>query len=420
MPLCEALRQSDTLSPIPPRTTHPQFPNVSKTVHTMSHNTLIFSLLSLAISLPACHDSHDHDSHHHDESAEAHEAHDPDEVHLSDDKARTIGLTTEIATPAPFESTLRVGGVIESSDNDAAAIVAPQSGLVTITSRSLANGVFVHAGQTIATISGSSLQDGDAAARAKMDYDAAARELERAKSLIGDKIISAKEFDDINLRYQTAKVAYEATASRMTSSGVAMKSPTSGHIVSLAVEQGAYVSAGQTIAIVEHCGRKRLRADVPERHFAALANVTTANFRVATSDSAFCLSSFDGKLLSFGRASRPGDPYIPVTFSFNDADELFFSGQYADIFLKMSCGDSAITVPNHAIIESQGLQFVYIKNPDEEASYLRREVHTGRTDGIRTQVLSGLHPGDTVVCQGARRLHLASATSAIPAHTHNH
>ncbi len=384
----------------------------------MRHFFLTTTILSAAIVLPSCHGHQDHDHGH--EAVEAHEAHDPDEVHLSDDKALSIGLTTEVVTPAPFETTLRVGGVIESAKSDASAIVAPQSGLVTIAAQSLTDGAFVTTGQTLATISGRSLQDGDAAARAKMDFEAASRELERAKALVGDKIISAKEYDDAKLRYETTRAAYEATASRMTAGGVAVKAPASGHIVRLAVEQGAYVTAGQTIAVVEHCGHKRLRADVPERHFANLSKVKTANFRVATSDSTFSLASLDGKLLSFGRASTPGDPYIPVTFAFNDAAEQFFAGQYADVFLKMDCGGSAITVPDEAIIESQGLTFVYVKNPDEAGSYNRREVRTGRGDGIRTQVTAGLNAGDVVVCQGARRLHLASATSSIPPHTHNH
>lgn len=405
-------------------TTPPVFPN-SKNAEIMNiYKILNILVISLAVS--SCHSAHDHSSHeghhHHEvEPKEAeHEEHDPDEVHLSDPKAASIGMTTEVVALAPFETILRVGGVIESAGRDASAIVAPQSGLVNIVGESLADGSYVVAGQTLATISGKTLQDGDAASRAKADYEAAKKDFERAKSLVGDKIISAKEYDDAVLRYETARTAYEATASRMTSGGVAVKSTTSGHIVSRNVEQGAYVSAGQTLAVVEHCGHKRLRADVPERHFASLAKVKGANFRIATSDTTFSLSDLGGRLLSFGRATTPGNPYIPVTFEFNDDKEIFFAGQYADVFLRFDGGSRAITVPEEAIIESQGLTFVYVKNADEAESYIRREVKTGRGDGRRTLITSGLAEGETVVCHGARRLHVASATSAIPAHTHNH
>lgn len=391
----------------------------------------LISILSIPFFLASCHSAHDHDHDHegHDHSAHAHEsaaedreteAHDPDEVHLSDRKAQSFGLTTETVTPSPFETVLRVGGVIEPAEGGTSAIVAPQAGLVDIVGASLADGSYVVAGQTIATISGKSLQDGDAASRAKSDYEAAKKDYERAKSLIGDKIISAKDYDEALLRYETARAAYEATAGRMTNGGVAVRPSTSGHIVRSDVEQGAYVAAGQTLAVIEHCGRKRLRADVPERHFASLSKVKTANFRIATADSTYCVTDLGGRLLSFGRATKPGIPYISVTFEFDDAKEAFFAGQYADVFLRFDGGQDAITVPDEAIIESQGLTFVYVKNADEPGAYLRREVRTGRGDGRRTQITSGLSEGETVVCHGARRLHLASATAAIPAHNHNH
>ena len=72
------------------------------------------------------------------------------------------------------------------------------------------------------------------------------------------------------------------------------------------------------------------------------------------------------------------------------------------------------------LIESQGLKFVYVRDKEDGDVYHRREVRTGQTDGIRTEVKAGVAEGDLVVAEGARRLHLAGASKSIPAHTHSH
>jgi multidrug efflux pump subunit AcrA (membrane-fusion protein) len=47
-------------------------------------------------------------------------------------------------------------------------------------------------------------------------------------------------------------------------------------------------------------------------------------------------------------------------------------------------------------------------------------VTLGGSDGQRFEVLSGLNEGDKVVTRGAIHVKLASASNAIPAHTHEH
>ena len=64
------------------------------------------------------------------------------------------------------------------------------------------------------------------------------------------------------------------------------------------------------------------------------------------------------------------------------------------------------------------LEAIY-KKLDEEC-YKKQEVKIGMNNGDEIEILSGLHPGDNVVVKGAYQVKLASATSAIPAHSHEH
>lgn len=368
------------------------------------------------------HDS-DHDHEHHHEAEEAHEKLGPDDVHFTDGQAEAAGLTIDTAhVDADFAPTLACGGAIEATATGSATIVAPVSGIVSISDTGLAPGAFLSKGKAVATISGKTVQDGDAAAKAKYEYMAAKKDYDRQAALAADKIVSQRELEDAKLRLATAQAAYEAVAGRMTEGGVAVTSPVAGHVTSVVVEHGQYVTAGQAIATVERCGSKRLRVDVPERHFGLLRRVVSANFTTSASDSVFRLAAMGGRLVSAGVATEGGSAYIPVTFDFTDQGEALPAGAAAKAFLilKPEGKAGALTVSNSSLIESQGLKFVYVRDKEDGDVYHRREVRTGQTDGIRTEIKTGVAEGDLVVAEGARRLHLAGASKSIPAHTHSH
>ena len=108
---------------------------------------------------------------------------------------------------------------------------------------------------------------------------------------------------------------------------------------------------------------------------------------------------------------------MPVSFSIRKTDDLV-PGSFAEIWLLCAEREGVISVPQSAITEEQGINFVYLKLDSQ--CYRKQEVSLGASDGQRTEVLDGLEPGDNVVVRGAYNVKLASASNAIPAHTHNH
>ena len=89
-----------------------------------------------------------------------------------------------------------------------------------------------------------------------------------------------------------------------------------------------------------------------------------------------------------------------------------------EVYLLTSPIEDVLSVPVSALIEEQGIYSVFIRLDEE--GYQKREVKPGANNGSEVQILSGLKPGETVVTQGAYQIKLASASNAIPAHTHNH
>ncbi|EJX06728.1 efflux transporter, RND family, MFP subunit, partial [gut metagenome] len=78
------------------------------------------------------------------------------------------------------------------------------------------------------------------AVRAKVAYETAKREFERVSSLVDDKIVSTKDFEQARMNYETAKVAYEAVAGKHTDKGVSVVAPISGYLKNILVKEGDY------------------------------------------------------------------------------------------------------------------------------------------------------------------------------------
>ena len=93
-------------------------------------------------------------------------------------------------------------------------------------------------------------------------------------------------------------------------------------------------------------------------------------------------------------------------------------GSFVEIYLLSQPMQDVLSLPESALTEEQGSFFVY-RQLDEEC-YEKQLVTVGASDGERVQILSGIRAGDRIVTEGAYQVKLASASNAIPAHTHEH
>ena len=415
--------------------------------------------------------AHDHagsDGHDHAESTAHGQSHAPGIIEFSAVQAETAGLRTETVKAGPFSQVVKVSGEILPAQGDEITVVATTSGIVAfsngLTSRSaaipasqasgstsqasgsisqpsaqasehsgqaiqpsaqasrpvrtaLVPGARITSGSTVAWISSRNMAEGDLALKAKATLDAAAREYERASALVESGAISRKEFEQAQLDYVNARAAYQAYEGRSAEAGVAVKASLTGYVKEVYVNEGDYVNAGQPLVTITRNRLLQLRADVPQKYYAALRNVSDANFRPAYSDETYSITVLGGRLVSAGR-SAAGTFYIPAIFEFSNTGD-FVPGSYSDIYLIGSREDGIISVPESALLEEQGVYSVFVKVCDSE--YRKQEVRTGRTDGLRREILSGLNEGDEVVTAGTGQVRLASMSGVVPeGHSRNH
>ncbi len=366
------------------------------------------------------HEGHDHGAeghagHGHAEEAEqGHEGHN-DEIKVSLERQKTFGITTDTVSVGDFAEVIHTSGQILSAMGDEMTVVAKTSGVISF--GRLTEGSAVGKGSLIATISSKDLGGGDRFAKAKAVYEAAKKEYERDVQLSKDNIVSESHLDQSKLAFEQAKAEYDALASSTSKDGsVNVTSPLGGYIKKLNVAQGDFVETGAPIAVVSQNRRLRLRADVSERYYGLLSGIKDANFTTSYSGQAYSLKELGGRLLGYGKASD-GEYYIPVTFEFDNKGDLV-AGSYVDIFLKSSNTSKAVSVPISAVVEDQGIHYVFVQH--DATGFFKREVKLGQSDGQRVLVKSGLGEGEIVVATGAVQVKLASVTAVPAGHTHSH
>lgn len=379
----------------------------------MKHYIFMGALAACMLGSCGGHEGHGHEAE--GEAKEAHAAH-ADEIVLTPEKAQAAGVQVEEVQPAAFRSVIPTSGQVLAAQGDEATVVAAVSGVVNFT-RSLIEGTQVSAGMALLTVSSQHIQEGDPVKRARIAYETAKSEYERAAKLVDKQIVSQKDFNQLKENYENARIAYEALSPSKDGKGVAVKSPIGGYVKSCLVKEGDYVTVGQPLLTVTQTRRLQLKAEVSERYYAGLKSIVSANFTTTYDDKVYRLDDLKGRLLSYGKSSGDASYYIPVTFEFDNRGDVI-PGSFVEVYLLSEERQGVISLPVSAITEEQGLNFVYLQVDAE--CYKKQEVKLGMNDGCRVEVFSGLKGGEKVVTVGAMHVKLAAAGNTIPGHTHNH
>ena len=323
-------------------------------------------------------------------------------------------------TRQSFNEIIKTTGEILPAHGDEMVVTATTNGIVTFTGNKAVVGTSVRAGEMLFAISGKNLTDGNTETRytqAKVAYNKAKADFDRAQELVKDNIVSQRDFLDTKARYETEQVNYNNLSRNYQSGGQKVVSPISGFVKNVLVTEGQYVSVGQPIASVSQNRSLVLKAEVSQKYFSKLPLIASANFKTAYDNKTYSIESLNGRLLSYGKSNDANKLFIPVTFSFDNKGEVV-PGSLVDVYLKLQSFDGAIVIPVSALIEEQGVFYAYAQTAGE--SFVKRELKMGGSDGINVQVLAGLNEGERVVTKGAYQIKLATASGAIPAHGHAH
>jgi RND family efflux transporter MFP subunit len=327
-----------------------------------------------------------------------------------------IEFSTDEARCEPFGQIIRTTGQIQPSQGDEQIVTAKTGGIVLFTNSNIVEGKAVNAKQALFSIDGSGMADNNLAVRyaeAESEYSRTKTEYERKRELAKEHIVSQSDLLKAQTEFTNAEIIYNNLRKNFAKGKQIVSAPVSGFITRVLVRNGEYAEAGQPVLIVSKNHDLLIKTELQPKYFDMLNGITSANIRLLDNDRTYTLEELGGSVVSFGKSTDIANPLIPVVFRVDNKGGLL-SGSFVEVYIKTQTNAQAITVPNEAVVEEMGSYFVYVQLTPE--FFEKRAIKKGVTDGLRTEIKSGLTAGERVVGKGAILVKLAQASGSLDAH----
>jgi multidrug efflux pump subunit AcrA (membrane-fusion protein) len=118
---------------------------------------------------------------------------------------------------------------------------------------------------------------------------------------------------------------------------------------------------------------------------------------------------FSGKATLIEPNLDPSSRTVKVWIQLANPGGLLKPNMFATASLVLNRNESALAIPNDAILEANGEKFVFVRQGD---AFDRVDIMVGASDDEYSEVTDGLVPGDEVVVQGKRQVYTMWLTGA--------
>jgi len=339
----------------------------------------------------------------------------PGAIVFTKEQSWVVDFATGEAVQQVFGPVIRTVGHVMPERGDETILTARTSGVVAFGGKALYAGLQVNARQPLLNVHGGALAEGNAALRfieARNNYERARADYERLQELNRERIASDRDLLAARNEYENAAALFENLRQHFTETGQVVISPWSGYLKDIFVSEGEYVEAGRPLLSLARNRNMVVRADVQQQFAALLQNVTQANIGIS-GQLPVPLSEMQGRVISVGKSLDAATNMIAVHIQLSNAERLV-PGSLVTVYLKTETDREVLVIPATALVEEQGNFFVFVQNHPE--SFSKRQIATGHSDGLLTEVTAGLYPGERIVTRGAVMVRLAAASGNLDPH----
>jgi membrane fusion protein (multidrug efflux system) len=109
-----------------------------------------------------------------------------------------------------------------------------------------------------------------------------------------------------------------------------------------------------------------------------------------------------GKIVFLDRAVDVKTGTLRVRAAFPNSEKLLRPGMFARIKVDLGVRPDSVLVPERAVVELQGRNFVWLIGSDDKAT--QRAVKVGETIGEKLLILEGLKAGERIVTEGLQKV----------------
>ena len=334
---------------------------------------------------------------------------------LKEQQWKTPGFRTAFATNGSVVATFEASGTIEPTAGRYAEVTAPISGFVDPSgvATSPAPGQMVGRGQVLAVLTPSLAEAGNAAdARARL-RDAEV-EYDRAKRLVDAEAAPARRLHEAQNRLQAAREGLAGFGGATAGGRIAIRAPIGGVVASRTIAPGSRVEAGTPLFTIVDASVVWLKVNVPAAQAPLVSRSSGAAFRIEGSPTRFDAT----RTVSVGSVIDPQSRTLPVIYEVPNTNAIIRVGSTARVSVRTGQQANGVVIPAAAVLDEDGRAIAYVQAEGE--SFQKRELVLGGQEGDRILVLSGIKAGERVVTGAPYQVRLASLSTAVPAHGHEH
>ena len=355
------------------------------------------------------------------------EAHAENEIHLTKAQLEATDIKVEAIQKRNIRNHLAVTGTIEVPPQSKATIYAPMEAFVYKTDLLL--GDKVEKGQVVAILKHPNfIQLQYAFLNAVNNKAVAKADYERKQVLLENEIASEKSFQVAEGKYKSAQSLVASYIAQLTMVGlnadtvlnkgiqqyIYVKTPIDGYVVETALNQGKFLATNSEMMEI-----------IDTNHMHAELNVFGTDITKIKKGDDFLFQpsgvdlNYKGSIKLISQKVDNKTKTVNVHGHFEDAQHLLKSGMFINAQILIG-GREAYAVPEDAIIEVEGEQFVFFAESDVE--FIPLKVTTGITDNGFTELktIKGNTFNISIVTKGAHFLKgkLLQMAGGMEGHAH--
>jgi len=339
------------------------------------------------------------------------EKHVENEIHLTKAQVEATGLKVEVIQKRNIRSRVVVTGTIEVPPQSKATIYAPMEAFVHKTD--LLPGDKVTKGQVVAVLKHPNfIQLQYDFLKAVNNNTVAKADYERKQLLLKNEIASEKSFQAAEGQYKSAKSLVESYRAQLTMVGlnadtvlnkgiqqyIYVKTPIEGYVVESSLNQGKFLATNSEMMEI-----------IDTDHMHAELNVFGTDITKIKKGDDFLFQpsgvdlNYKGYIKLISQKVNDKTKTVNVHGHFEDAKNILKSGMFINAQILIG-GKQAYAVPEAAIVEVEGEQFVFLAKSDVE--FIPIEVTTGTTDNgfVELKTIKGNTFDISIVTKGAHFL----------------
>ena len=225
----------------------------------------------------------------------------------------------------------------------------------------------------------------------KLNINQLKNDFERLAALKKENVVTAAEFEKVDLGLKTAEVSLKQLQNQLKSTSIS--APFSGVVSKKMVDLGSMIAPGTPIVELVDISVLKLSVSVPERDILKFSNGQKISAKADIHGS----QTFDGEIKVIGVQADAAHNYKVQAIVTNSKEFKIMAGMYGSLSLKNSSSIDALSIPRKALVGSTKNPQVYVVRNGKS---ILTTFNAGTSDGEYIEVISGLSETDEVVIKG--------------------